>query len=92
MNRIDPNEELRELNQEIAVKQHTTARMMRQTQALVDELNQLRAERDAVAEYIKTHKPKSKCERPECDRDAKAKGLCNSHYASERSAGRLRNV
>lgn len=86
MNELRPEEELAELNAEIAVRQYTAARMMRETQALVEELNQLRRDREVVAEYVRTHPPKPKCSVDGCDNDMKARSVCMTHYKAQRRA------
>lgn len=80
MNRLDPQEELAELDAEIAVKQYTAARMMRDTHALIDELNQMKEDREVVAQYVRDHPPKPQCSVAECDGDVRALGLCWRHY------------
>lgn len=92
MNRLDPQEELEELNAEIAVRQYTAARMMRDTQEFVDELNELRAQRGAVAEYVRTHPSPKECEYGPCDRVSRVNGLCDTHYHQMRRNGVLKPI
>lgn len=80
MNIISPQEELSELISEIAVKEYVAARKMRETHALIDELNQMKADREVVAQYIKDHPPKPECSVDGCTKEARARGWCSTHY------------
>ena len=87
---LDVYEERDELVYEIGVKECTLERKLEEVIALEAELGELAVQKEAVEEYIKTHKPKRRCYFQGCDRPSRSRGLCDRHYSAERYAGRLR--
>lgn len=92
MSRLDPQEELEELTKDISVKEYTAARKVREVHALIDEINELKADREVVAEYVRTHPAPKKCDYGPCDRVARVNGLCDTHYHQMRRNGVLKPI